>query len=244
MKIVVIVPTYNERATIGALIDALQGVFCRIARHTCSILVVDSNSPDGTAALVKEKTRQYPNVHLLEQSEKRGLGSAYVLGMRYAIEKLSADAFIEFDADFQHDPHDISRLVAELENGYNYVIGSRYVPGGSVPREWPWFRRLLSLVGSKFVQCALWLPVRDTTSGLKLTRTDRFAALLPLSEEKLHCRFIAYKIHLLSAMHRYGARIKEIPIAFGSRGCGVSKSNWKEAVRTLKVVWLLWWKGV
>lgn len=237
MKIVVIIPTYNECTTIGALIDALQEVFRRITRHALSILVVDSNSPDSTAVLVKEKMRRYQNVHLLEQPEKRGLGSAYVLGMRYAIDAFSADAFIEFDADFQHNPNDVPRLIAEFENGYDYVIGSRYVPGGSVPKEWAFHRKLLSAWGNRFVCFMLNLPIHDATSGLKLTRVLPFAKRLPLEERLLHSRFIAYKIHLLYRMYECGARIKEIPIAFDNREKGDSKSSLRDIVESLKVVW-------
>ncbi len=244
MKITVIIPTYNEAGTIGALLDALQKVFESAPQYLWSILVVDSNSPDGTAVVVEERARRYKSMHLLKQAERRGLGSAYVLGMRYAVEKLGADAFVECDADFQHDPRDIPRLAAELMNGYDYIIGSRYVPGGAVPQGWPLSRKLLSKWGSWFIRTVLRVPVRDATSGLKMTRVVPFTAHSPLSEDAIYSRFIPYKIHLLYAMHAQGARIKEIPIVFGTRTRGVSKSVFRDVLETLKVVFMLWYKGV
>src|SRR3989344_3182388 len=148
MKIVVIVPTYNEKANIGPVIDALEAEFSRIKDHAMEILVVDGNSPDGTGDAVREKARVYKNIQLLTEKQKRGLGMAYIAGMDYAAHTLNAGAFIEFDGDFQHDPRDIPRLVAELDRGYDYVIGSRYVSGGSVPKEWAWHRKFLSRFGS------------------------------------------------------------------------------------------------
>ncbi|KKU57465.1 MAG: Glycosyltransferase [Parcubacteria group bacterium GW2011_GWA2_47_12] len=202
MKITIIIPTYNEREVIGALIDALLRVCAEMPHHIFSILVVDSNSQDDTASLVEEKARQHGTVHLLKQNERRGLGSAYVLGIRHAIHRLAADAFVECDADFQHDPRDILQLVAELDNGYDYIIGSRYVPGP-------------------------------------------FAARLPLEEKQLYSRFHAYKIHLLYCMFSFGAKIKEVPIAFHERGNGTSKLRTiKDIAESLKVVAILRFKGV
>src|SRR5262250_2950510 len=126
MKIVIVLPTYNERDNIGLLIQALEREFQTIPAHEMHILVVDDNSPDGTAGVVEQAMRQYNNLHLLLGS-KAGLGAAYIRGMRHALVELSADAVCEMDADFSHDPADIPRLVAALEAGADFVIGSRYV---------------------------------------------------------------------------------------------------------------------
>ncbi len=245
MKITIIIPTYNEREVIGALIDALLRVCAEMPHHIFSILVVDSNSQDDTASLVEEKARQHGTVHLLKQNERRGLGSAYVLGIRHAIHRLAADAFVECDADFQHDPRDILQLVAELDNGYDYIIGSRYVPGGSVPYEWKWYRKVISRWSNVFIRLVLRISVADATSGLKLTRVQPFAARLPLEEKQLYSRFHAYKIHLLYCMFSFGAKIKEVPIAFHERGNGTSKLRTiKDIAESLKVVAILRFKGV
>src|SRR3989344_4028985 len=147
MKITIIIPTYNEKDSISRLIDAVEKEFKSVRNHELGILIVDGNSPDGTVEIVKNKAGLFGNIEVIVEKEKRGLGMAYVAGMNYAIKNLKADAFIEFDGDFQHDPKDIKRLVAELDNGYDYVIGSRYVPGGSIPEEWGWHRKFLSRFG-------------------------------------------------------------------------------------------------
>lgn len=240
MKIVVIIPTYKERETITRLIDAVERGFLAISKHEMRILVVDGNSPDGTADAVREKTAQYNNVDLLVEKEKRGLGMAYIAGMNYAINNLRADALIEFDGDFQHDPADIARLVMEFDDGYDYVIGSRYVPGGSVPGEWAFHRKLLSKWGSWFVKFMLRLPTNDNTSGLKLSRVKNFAEKMPLSEDKILSKRHAYKVHFLYAMVKAGAKVKEIPIKFMERGGGSSKSSLEDIFETFKVVFKLW----
>src|SRR3989344_1927249 len=115
MKIVVIIPTYNEVRAIASLIDALEAEFREIKGHAMEILIVDGNSSDGTLGEVRRKTGEYPNISLLVEKEKRGLGVAYINGMNHATRNLRADAVIEFDGDFQHDPKDIPRLVAEFD---------------------------------------------------------------------------------------------------------------------------------
>ena len=241
MKITVIIPTYNEHEAIGVLISTLENEFQTI-NHSLSILIVDGNSPDRTADTVRQQMSNYPNIHLLVEKEKLGLGMAYVSGMRYAIEKLNADSFIEFDGDFQHNPKDIKRLVDEFDNGYDYVIGSRYVQGGSVPPEWAWYRKFLSRFGGLFAKYVLWLPTNDNTSGLKLTRVKGFVDKLSLSEDKILSRRYAYKIQFLYEMVLAGARVKEIPIIFLNRESGDSKSSLEDIIESLKVVALLWFR--
>ncbi len=214
MKIVVIIPTYNEVRAIASLIDALEAEFKMIKNHAMEILLVDGNSTDGTPDEIRRKASEYPNISLLAEKEKRGLGIAYISGMNHAAEVMRADAVIEFDGDFQHDPKDIKRLVAELDNGYDYVIGSRYVVGGSIPKEWGWHRKLLSRFGSLFIKWILALPTNDNTSGFKLTRIAGFYDKLSLSADKILSRRHAYKIQLLYEMYRNGAKIKEVPIKF------------------------------
>ncbi|MDO8430308.1 MAG: polyprenol monophosphomannose synthase [bacterium] len=242
MKIVIIIPTYNEKESIGELIDALESEFLLISSHEMHILIVDGNSPDGTAEAIKQKQKIYHNVDLIIEKEKRGLGMAYIAGMKYAVNHLNADAFIEFDGDFQHDPKDIKRLIAELDNGYDYVIGSRYVAGGGVPGDWAFHRKLLSKFGSLFIKLVLSLPTNDNTSGLKLSRVKGFFDKLPLDENKILSKRHAYKIHLLYEMMRLGVKVKEIPIVFLERESGNSKSSFEDIIESLKVTLSLFFK--
>jgi len=242
MRIVIIIPTYNERETIAKLIDALEKEFRSITNHKFGILIIDGNSPDGTAEAVAQKKQIYQNIDLITEKEKRGLGLAYLTGMKYAINALKADAFIEFDGDFQHDPKDLKRLTAELDNGYDYVIGSRYVAGGGIPAEWAWHRKFLSRFGSLFIKWLLNLPTNDNTSGFKLSRVKGFAEKLPLSENQILSKRHAYKIHLLYEMLALGAKTKEIPIQFLERSGGTSKSSLEDILESLKVALVLYFR--
>jgi len=243
MKIVVIVPTYNERETITKLIDALEEEFAMIPNHELRILIVDGNSPDGTAEAANQKKGIYKNIDLIVEKEKRGLGMAYITGINYAVKNLNAGAFVEFDGDFQHDPKDIKRLVAEFDKGFDYVIGSRYVAGGKIPEAWGLHRKLLSKFGSLFIKWALSLPTNDNTSGFKLSRVKGFFDKLPLDENKILSKRHAYKVHLLYEMIRLGAKAKEVPIAFLERESGSSKSSFEDIVESLKVVFFLRFKN-
>lgn len=239
MNIVVIIPTYNEAENIGRMIDVLVGEeFPKIKNHKMHLLVVDDNSPDGTAEIVKKKQGQYKNIHLLS-GEKEGLGIAYARGMRYAMEKLKADAVIEMDADFQHDPRDVKRLVAEFDEGYDYVIGSRYIKGGSIPQQWELYRKFLSWGGNMFARFVLLLlRIHDVTSGFKLTRVKGFLDKVDL--DSLLSASYAYKIHLLyEIVKNRGAKAKEVPIKFHFRERGSSKIESEDVRESFKVVILL-----
>ncbi|MBI5405867.1 glycosyltransferase [Candidatus Kaiserbacteria bacterium] len=238
MRLTIIIPTYNEAGRIGTLLEEVGAILTQSPEHEWSIVVVDANSPDGTGAIVRDVSTRYKNIHLISEKEKRGIASAYVVGMRYAMEKLHADAFIEFDGDGQHDPKDLRRLAEGLVKGFDYVIGSRYVPGGSIPKEWATYRKVLSRLGSLYARILLELPVYDATSGLKATRTtlDRF---LPLREDQLLSRQYAYKLQFLYAVARSGARIAEIPIAFRMRDYDISKSAAGDILESLRVTLLM-----
>ncbi len=159
--------------------------------------------------------------------------------MKHAISKFSPDAIVEFDGDFQHNPEDVKRLVSEFDNGFDYVIGSRYVRGGSIPEEWSGRQKFLSKYGSWFIKKALNLPTNDNTSGLKLSRVAGFYDKLPLDEDKILSRYHAYKIHLLCEMLKLGAKTKEVPIKFLARADGSSKSTFRDILESLKVVSIL-----
>src|SRR4051812_28351070 len=129
MKVVVVIPTYNERDNIAQMIEALSLEFKKIKNHKLELLVVDDTSPDKTYEVVREKAKKYSWVHLLLNPKKAGLGKAYATGFKYAMDKLKADYVMEFDGDFQHRPDEIKKLVAKIDEGYEYIIGSRYIKG-------------------------------------------------------------------------------------------------------------------
>ena len=234
MKIVVIIPTYNEKANIEKMIPLLEEeIFPQIKNHELEILVADDRSPDGTGGVVEKFAKKWNNVHLLE-GNKEGLGAAYVRAMRYAMEKMGAGAVIEFDADFQHDPNNIPRLVSAMDEGADHVIGSRYVKGGGVPREWGIHRKFLSFFGSLFARLVLYMfRVHDMTSGFKLTKSEY---LEKVDLENLFSKYYAYKIQVSYELFKMGAKIKEIPIVFYERQEGSSKITSKDLVDSFFVV--------
>jgi dolichol-phosphate mannosyltransferase len=235
MKVVVVIPTYNESENIGRLIEILEQTFLKRTQHEFHILVVEGNSPDGTAEVVRKKMEKLQNVHLLMEKVKAGLGAAYVYGFKEAVKDFSPDVLVEMDADFQHDPADVVRLVDEIENGYDYVIGSRFTKGGSIPKEWALKRKFFSVGGNIFSKFVLGIfNVNDFTSGFKASRVKGFVDTIQL--DSILSQGFAYKIDLLFKMHRQGARIKEVPIKFGLRDRGDSKMESNNAIDSLRVV--------
>ncbi len=223
MKIVVISPTYNEKVNMEKMIPLLEKeVFPKVKNHTMYLLIADDKSPDGTADVVRSYMKQWKNIELLE-GDKQGLGSAYIRAMKYAMEKMHADAVIEFDADFQHDPHDIPRLIKAMDEGADYVIGSRYIPGGQIPKEWGFDRKIKSIFGSLFARI-VWLNfnIHDMTSGFKLTKT---AYLKKVNLDHLYSKDYAYKLQILYEIAKLGAKVKEVPIIFYERTKGKSKMD-------------------
>jgi len=239
MRVVVVMPTYNEAQNIGAMIDLVCGeVFCRISQMDMHLLVVDDNSPDGTGRLVRQKMPQYPNLHL-SCGNKQSLGRAYVRGIRYALETLSPDALVEMDADFQHDPRYLTPMVAAFRDGADYVIGSRFIPGGSIPNGWAWYRKAISRLGNSFARCVLRIgDLHDFTTGYRLTRVNGVLDQIDLGHLKRLDRF-AYKVDLLYKTARKAAKIVEIPICFAERRHEKSKFQIAEILATLQVIMLL-----
>lgn len=233
MKVIIIVPTYNEHDNIGVLIDALEDQFGRIA-HDMHILVVDDYSPDGTADVVHDRQNSAENLHLI-QGQKSGLGAAYIRGMRYALNELSADVVFEMDADFSHKPGDISRLLAGIESGADFVIGSRYVKGGSVPRSWGFLRRLNSVGGNIAARYIAGIyQVRDCTAGF---RAIRASLLKRINFDTLRAQGYVFQVSLLHAALKAGADIKEIPVDFIDREHGESKLRLSDIYEFARNVW-------
>ncbi|MFA5775995.1 MAG: glycosyltransferase family 2 protein [Patescibacteria group bacterium] len=235
MKIIVVIPTYNEVENIKKVIPAILEAFVKIPHHECHILVVDGNSPDRTGEAVKELSQKHPNVHLLMEKEKSGLGGAYIYAFKYALQNLYPDVVIEMDADFQHNPNDIPRFVEKIEQGYDYVIGSRFTKGGSIPKEWGLNRKFWSVGGNIFSKIVLGIyNVSDFTSGFKASRVKNYLDRLDL--ESVRSKGFAYKIDLLYKMYKLNAKVAEVPIEFGLRDRGDSKMQSNNALDSLKVV--------
>lgn len=235
-KTIIIIPTYNERENIGLIIEQLQDVFTKIKDYEMGILIYDSNSPDGTATLVKTYQERFNNIYLQTESKKSGLGNAYINAMNYAIDTLKADIIFEFDADGSHRPDYLPGMMQKFSNGADVVLGSRYVEGGSIQKNWAVHRKLLSVVGNIITQCILSPKIKDYTTGFRGTRTT-FLKKIDLSQ--LKSRNYAYKIHLLWWLYTLEAKIVECPIDFIDRKKGYSKLPKNNTIESLLLVFYL-----
>tara|TARA_Y100000034_G_scaffold133312_1_gene198439 strand:- start:405 stop:1121 length:717 start_codon:yes stop_codon:yes gene_type:complete len=223
MKACIIIPTYNEKENIGGLLEELLEGFKKIKNFDMSILVVDDNSPDGTQEIVK-KYLDSKQIFMLT-GEKNGLGSAYIKGFNYVLDKLKADVLFEMDADFSHKPEDVPKFLKEIENGYDFVIGSRYISGGEIP-DWGFIRKSISSGGNFFARIVAGLyTVHDCTSGFRAIRTD---LIKQIKLDKLEVEGYAFQMNLLHNAIKLGAKIKEIPIVFNDRNLGTSKMRLKD----------------
>lgn len=213
----VIIPMYNECENAAAIIDAVLALPAKF-----DILVIDDNSPDGTADIVRGKIKEHPDrVMLISRSGKLGLGTAYITGFKRAIE-LGYEFICEMDADFSHNPADLVRMRAEVIDGdADVVIGSRYISGVNVVN-WPMGRVLMSYFASKYVRMVTGLPVHDTTAGFVGYRR-RVLEALPLEDIKF--KGYAFQIEMKFTAHKYGFKIKELPIVFVNRVLGSSKMS-------------------
>jgi dolichol-phosphate mannosyltransferase len=220
-----ILPTYNEAPNIGPIVRAARS-HLRADDH---ILVVDDNSPDGTGALADALAQEVPGVDVLHRPAKQGLGRAYLAGFAYALDR-GADLVLEMDADFSHDPADLPRLIAAAEDGGDLVLGSRYVPGGSVT-DWGLLRKLVSRGGSWYARVILGVKVRDLTGGFKCFRRSVLEAL---DLHEVHADGYGFQIELTYRTIQAGFRVVEIPIVFRERRVGESKMNARIA---LEAVW-------
>lgn len=185
------------------------------------ILVVDDNSPDGTADIVKEMMGEFPNrVYILERKGKLGLGTAYIAGFKYCLEK-GYEYIVEMDADFSHDPNDLPRLISACENGADLSVGSRYVKGGKV-ENWPLLRILISFFASLYVRTVLWLNVRDTTAGFVCYNRR---VLEKIDLDGIEFIGYAFQIEMKYKAKKAGFKIVEVPITFRDRIVGQSKMS-------------------
>jgi len=225
-KAVVIIPTYNEKENISRLLDSILLLSSVDTYYELHILIVDDSSPDGTAEIALNYKANHSNVHVIKDLNKEGLGTAYIRGFTYATEILGADVVLEMDADFSHNPSDIPRLISEIFTGKDFVIGSRYVDGGTIPKNWSKIRKANSKLGNIMARYVAGLgSVRDCTGGFRAIRTS---LLIKINLQSLGVKGYAFQISLLHAAKHNHAKISEIPIHFIDREHGKSKIGFQD----------------
>lgn len=228
MRTLVVIPTYNEAENVLEVISRL-----RTAVSHAEVLVVDDNSPDGTADVVEDTAETDDNIHLLRRPGKAGLGSAYRAGFAWGAEA-GFEIMVEMDADLSHDPSALPSLLQGIEDGADLVIGSRYIPGGSIP-DWPWHRKALSRWGNRYVTAMLELDVADATAGY---RAYRSTMLEDLDLDSIRADGYGFQIEMTYRTAGLGGTILEVPIAFTDRTRGQSKMSTRIIVEALTLVTL------
>lgn len=217
MEKLVIIPTYNEKENISNIIKAIFGL-----HEQFHVLVIDDSSPDGTADIVRQLQQEYPHsLYLEERKGKLGLGTAYIHGFKWAVQRGYLFIF-EMDADFSHNPKDLNKLYAACKTGgADVAIGSRYVKGGGTIN-WPRNRIILSKGGSLYTRIITWMPVRDTTAGFVCYKKE---VLESINLDEIRFLGYAFQIEMKFAAWKLGFRIREVPIIFEDRKMGVSKMH-------------------
>ena len=226
MKTLVISPTYNEKKNIKALVEQVLD-----PNPDYHLLVIDDNSPDGTASAVKELQTEYTNLHLEERPGKAGLGTAYIYGFKWALER-DYEAVVQMDADLSHDPGDVPRLVKQLE-AHDLVIGSRYIHGVSVVN-WPIRRLILSYGANLYSSIVTGMPLKDSTGGFKAWRRE---VLETIQLDQVRSQGYSFQIEMNFRTWRRGFTIIEEPIIFADRTIGESKMS-----KTImyEAIWMVW----
>lgn len=227
-KALIIIPTYNEIENVEPLVKKIYDY-----QKEIHILFVDDNSPDGTADLIHKMRRKNGQIHILSRAAKMGLGSAYLTGFKYALDK-GYDFVFEMDADFSHNPKEIPNFLKEIENN-DLVLGSRYINGVNVIN-WPMGRLLMSYYANMYSRIATGLPVRDATGGFKCFRRQ---VLEQINFEKVKSNGYAFQIELTFKAWKKGFKIKEIPIVFVDRFAGDSKLSKEIMWEAVFMVWKL-----
>jgi dolichol-phosphate mannosyltransferase len=228
VKALIIVPTYNEKENVEAL---LERIFAYVPQ--CDVLIVDDNSPDGTGAIADEAAARDPRVHVMHRGGKQGLGSAYVAGFRYALDR-DYEAVFEMDADFSHNPESLPVFLHELENA-DLVLGSRYLYGVTVVN-WPLKRLILSYSANVYSRIITGMRVKDLTGGFKCFRRR---VLESIDWSRVRSDGYAFQIEITFKAWRKGFRIREIPIVFVDRKAGESKMSRRIVHEAAWMVWRL-----
>lgn len=221
-----VIPTFNEKENIGVLIKKIQDVF-EEGEIEGSILVIDDNSPDGTAEVAGEMASRYGNIRILKRKGKLGLGSAYREGFGIALRTMKADIVFEMDADLSHDPSFIPEFIRRLNEGCEMVVGSRHIPGGKI-QGWSLYRHLVSSTANTLAKTALDLGVSDVTTGFRAYRAE---TLRKIKYETIDSESYGFQIETLFRCARRGLRVGEVPITFKDRRAGASKLGKKEILQ-------------
>lgn len=211
----VIIPTYNEKENVRAIVDAVMAL-----DEGFDVLIIDDNSPDGTAAIVRSMMESNRSLHLIERPGKLGLGTAYITGFKWALGR-GYEYVCEMDADFSHKPADLPRLREACREGADVAIGSRYVTGVNVVN-WPMGRVLMSYYASHYVRVVTGMPIHDATAGFVCYRR-RVLEALPL--DNIRFKGYAFQIEMKFLAYKYGFRVVEVPIVFVNRVLGTSKMS-------------------
>ena len=233
MKTLIIIPTYNELENIPTLLPEVLSKDDGI-----NVLIVDDNSPDGTASFVESEIKNNNRIHLVKRPSKRGLGTAYIAGFKFALQN-RYDYVFEMDADFSHDPKEIPRFLDEIKNS-DVVLGSRYVNGVNVIN-WPMRRLLLSSFANYYTRFITGMPVHDATGGFKCFRREVLEAI---NLEKVTSNGYAFQIEMTFKAWKKGFKVKEIPIIFVDRVKGKSKMSKKIVREAVTMVWKLRIKSI
>jgi dolichol-phosphate mannosyltransferase len=232
-KTLVVTPTYNEAENIERLIDVVLS-----QDPSVESLIVDDNSPDGTAKVVEKMQQTNNRIHLLKRAGKMGLGTAYVAGFKYAIEN-NYDYVMEMDADFSHDPNEIPNFLRSIKE-YDLVLGSRYKNGVRI-LNWPIRRLILSYGASVYTRIITGMPIKDTTGGFKCFR---IGVLKSINLDNIHSNGYAFQIEMNYKAWKKGFKIFELPITFVDRTHGTSKMSKKIVYEAVLLVWKLKFKNV
>jgi len=223
----IILPTYNEAGNIARMLEEIAAEVKKVTAWEIKVLVVDDHSPDKTADIVRAYQKQYPFLYLIE-GKKEGLGKAYVRGFGYATREFNATVLFEMDSDLSHPVSLIPRMLERIEKGSDFVIGSRFIKGGAIPKDWGLHRKFLSVVGSYIAQFGfMYFKVKDWTSGYRAIRASFITEVI--DEMKKHSGYV-FQIALLDKAIKRGLKIAEIPLRFRDRKKGISKINALEYV--------------
>jgi dolichol-phosphate mannosyltransferase len=233
MEILIIIPTYNELENLPKLLPEV------LSKHeNINVLIVDDNSPDGTAAFVESQMKNNNRIHLIKRPSKQGLGTAYIAGFKYALQNKFQLVF-EMDADFSHDPKEIPRFLDEIKNS-DVILGSRYINGVNVIN-WPMRRLLLSSFANLYTRIITGLPVHDSTGGYKCFRSKVLEAI---DLDSVKSNGYAFQIEMTFKAWKKGFKVKEIPIIFVDRVKGKSKMSKKIVREAVTMVWKLRIKSI
>lgn len=235
-KVIIIIPTYNEKENILPTIKILTKIFNKLTDYKMSILFVDDNSPDGTAKEINKVRKNKRNIHLLLNKRKGGLGKAYKKGMNYAINKLDADILFQFDADLSHDAKIIPTMLKHIEQGSDLVLGSRYVKGGGIPKNWGFHRKFLSRAGNLFINIVLLdFSIRDWTTGFRAITKKTAQKITPNLQHSVFNGY-TWQIGFLTKTVQEKYKVTEVPFHFKDRTAGRSKLGPEYIINTLAYI--------